>query len=332
MEIKKVSDSDVAALIEFNRKHFPFRDNSEEYVPYRCLKHPYLQRTSKETLIAIGDDNAIIGQVFLVPMKLRYEGVVRSGVWGMDFLVDGAGRSSQAGLALVLRSMENENLFGIGLSEVSLRLHLALKMIVVGHVGRYFKITGWFRFFYQFVLNKRKDINRLIFPGLINTEGVRYLKVEDPAEITNENGFYNDDMVEFSRDNEFIKWRFYNSKNKYFIYRSSDSKSFFAVRPIVWKKMNCLLLVDYKMKTSDIEIFGNILKAVMKLSRELGTASVLTGCSLPDLSQILKQNRFIKFGNDLKIVSNSKIFIKNKELKSVPVFVTFADSDSDFNY
>jgi hypothetical protein len=332
VKIRKITEKDLQKLTKFNAEHFSKSKDPEDYFNYRYLNNPYKEKRFDGIIIAEDEENKIVGQNLLMPTRFKCNGKIYSGFWGMDYFVNERARNSLAGLSIGVEGMKIDNHFGLGLSPPSVKLHLALKGEIIGHEVRFYKITNYLTAFYQYLLNKQKKITTVLFPKDIESGGETFSRISNPDEaIIAEGGYLNDDVLEFSREPEFLKWRFFYNETKYVFYKHGTGESYFVVRPIIWKKMNCLLLVDYRFRHQNAKMFESILSAINILSEKLKFTVVLTGCSLSDFFPKLRRNNFKRFGNDL-IVTVSKFSDDITEFKTDNVSVTFADSDSDFNY
>lgn len=338
MPVRKITKIDIPALIEYGKQTYPNRNRVEESILYRFVKNPFWDKPYEEILIAENDENTVVGQYLIMPSEFKDGGKVCLSYWGMDYFVDEKYRSSQAGTVLAMKAVQLKCHFAIGLTPISLKIHSALKEKVVGQMYKYFRINNYFIALYQYFSNKQRNINSYIFPDKIVVQGSTFIKIEDPEKVIDGDGYLNDHILEFSRDLKFLRWRFYNYKNKYIVYKclskanAEEKDSFFVLRPMIWKKMNCLLLVDYRFWIKDLNMFSKILSATKYISKELKIPVTVTGCTLPSLFHELKKNKFLKFGTKMDIVTNFEPVCKDINADADRIYVTYADSDCDFNY
>lgn len=334
MLIRKINDSDIPALIQFNKEAYPDRNATEESVNYRLFRNPYYSG-SHETLIAV-EGNEIIGQIMMMPTEFRHGGKKYCGYWGMSYFVNESFRGTPAGTILCKRATKIEHHFGLGFSEQSLKIHLVFREKIVGYMAKMIRINN----IISVVKSVRHNFHSkydFLFPAEIESNENRFIKINHHDEIRHQNGFWNNDVLEFIRDKKFMEWRFFYYPGKYFFYKLIDSSAgsknpvYFVVRPIVWKRMNCLLLVDYRFNLDNPDEFANIINAVNKLSSDLNLAASITGCSLPGLLPVLKKNRFYEYGKRSEVVTGYNLSRGFSSMDDT-VFVTFADSDNDFYY
>lgn len=334
MKIRKVEESDFASLVEFNQNIYIKSDGIEESLNYRFFINPHNVK-SHESIIALNENDKIIGQILLMCSKFRYNGNTETAVWGMDYVVDELYRGSPAGTVLCKKALKVEFHFGVGLTETSMAIHKVFGENIIGSVCKYIRLTGPFSFV-KFIFPRLNNKYIIEYPEEIEIKDSRFVKVIDPAEINSKLGFWNDNILEFVRDTAFLKWRYFYYPDKYLVYKyiSKNNKediistTFFVARPIVWKNVNCLLLVDYR--TSCDKDFFKIISATKELAKKLKVSAVITGCSFSGYKKILKRTLFLKFGTNLEIVSNYKEYSDRNSFDKDNILVTFGDSDCDF--
>ena len=337
MKIRKIEKTDIPSLIEFNRRMYPKRDKIDESVNFQFFMSPLANKYS-ESLIAVNKKDEIIGQILMMPNKFRYRENDGIAFWAVDFIVMPEHRGSLAGILLPKQALKLKHHFGVGVADTALAIHKRLGEEVVGYFSKFIKLTGLFSFL-KFLFPPENKSMFFTFPDEVAVKGSRFLRVNDAGEIISDNGFWNNHVLEFARDVEFLRWRYFHLENKYYVYKlvfipardvPDSPTSYFVVRPIIWKKVPCLLLVDYRV--SHHKHFTAIIKAVTKLARILKLPAIITGCSLPSLMKILKRNIFVKFSGKTVIVSNYKEFSNNIYIENDNILVTFGDADCDFYY
>lgn len=338
MKIRNIEERDIQKLIEFNIKTYQERDKVEESIKYRFFYNPLIENSSREILIAEDLNQDIIGQILLMPSEFYYDENKYPAFWGMDYIVDESKRGSPAGTILAKKATNIQYHFGAGLSDISLSIHLVFKELVVGYMSKYLKLNSFFSLL-KFLHHKKKDIDTYTFPEFIITNGYKFKRVHDYSEILSKENCWNKNLIEFTRKEIFLKWRFFHYLEKYFIYKldstrvvNNEKPIYFVVRPIIWKKANCLLLVDYRFEVDKNEFFNLILKATTKLSKKLNMAATITACSLRSCDETFRNNYFFRFGKKMDVVSNFKDFKESSIPVNDKIFMTFADSDGDFYY
>jgi hypothetical protein len=339
MIIRKFQEGELSKLIDFNEKVFNKRDKVEESILYRFFINPISDKQLNETLVAIDENDNLVGQILMMPAAFSFEKQKYKAFWGMDFFVNEASRNSLGGVILANRAVAVNYHFGIGFTEPSLRLFLAFNEKIVGYMNKYIKLNILFSVYR--IIFKRKNIIFFdgLFPDIIKTQIGKFIRVYKADEIVTNTGFWNSDIIEFSRSNQFIHWRFFYYTDKYFVYKFIPDKpehfcnsSYFVLRPIVWKGVKCILLVDYRFDINDRNMFSLIIKSAIKVSKKLKMAATIMGCSLPSYNFSLRKKCFIRFGGKVEIVTNFKFKNNNLEKNRNRIMVTFGDSDCDFYY
>jgi hypothetical protein len=339
MIIRKFEEKDYISLVDFNNIAFKRRDKIEESIKYRFYQNPFSINKTSEILIAKDDEEKIIGQIMVMPSEFIYEDKVYPAFFGMDYFVDLNARNSLAGVILANKYLKLEDNFGIGLTDKSLAIVKAFNVKLIGYMEKYIKLNNVFSIFKFLLGTKLKTQSHFIFPININIKDGKFIRIFNPEEIISKDGYWNRQLIEFSRSRDFINWRFFYYPEKYIVYKYISDISgnnprpvYFVVRPIIWKNVNCLLLVDFRFNLADSKMFDKILKSAVKISRKLNMAATITGCSLPSCDANLKKELFFKFGRKKEIVSRFQVERDNNNSNGDRILVTFADSDSDFYY
>lgn len=339
MIIRKFEEKDYQSLVDFNNKAFKIRDKIEESIRYRFYQNPFTNNKTSEILIAKDDKEKIIGQIMVMPSEFSYEDRVYPAFFGMDYFVDLNARNSLAGVIIANKYVNLKYNFGIGLTDKSLAIVKAFNVKIIGYMGKYIKLNNAFSLFRFLAGAKLRAQSNFTFPVNINIKDGEFNRIFDPEEIISKYGYWNRNLIEFTRSRDFIKWRFFYYPDKYIVYKyTSDILEndpfpvYFVVRPIIWKNVNCLLLVDFRFNVADINMLSKILKSTVKISRKLKMAATITGCSLPSCEMKLKKELFLKFGREKEIVTKFQFEGNNNDSQRDRILVTFADSDSDFYY
>jgi hypothetical protein len=339
MNVVKYEKKDLFSLIDFNINAFLERDQIEESIKYRFFNNPFSNGAENEIILAKDEKGNIVGQLLIMPSEFLFHNKKYSAFWGMDYFVKSDNRNSFAGFALASKAIGFKYHFGVGFTSLSSKIFQLLKEKNIAYFSMYIRPNIIYSA-YRFLFNKANLCNDCTkFPAQILIEDGVFYRVYNPEEILSKTGSWNQGIVEFIRNEDFIRWRFLYYPNKYAIYKlsktlnnSTDAPVYFVVRPIIWKKMNSLLVVDYRYDLANTDSWGKIHLALLKLSRKLKLASTILGCSLPASEKKIRKNLFFRFGKKLEILTN---FVEKKEVfdfQNAKVFVTMADSDSDFYY
>lgn len=327
MEIIEFQKKYFDALVSFCERHYPNKKNIQKELYYNLFVLPKNSEGYRKNLLIL-DNGKIIGIQLYIPTQVFLEGNYKETLWGYNTLVEPAYRKTEAGLELILHTNKLKG-FGCGLSEINKKIQIKLKNKFIGqsYLFIHFNI-----YFYKVFLNKfnllLKQPENFIFPTQIHEVANTYkqvMNVED-LNILN-NGYWNKDQLntDFIRDREFIKRRFILHYKKYYIYQSATNDvnqyAYLVVRPVLYKGINSLILVDYRFNINTPHLFNSILDATSRLSLQLKIPLVLTRCSVSKLNQELKRANFRKIGKGAEIVTNEK--------KATETMVTVADSDSE---
>ena len=160
--------------------------------------------------------------------------------------------------------------------------------------------------------------------------------------VSNLNDFVDyswDNIIGFSRDSDFLKWRFFNDYRKYFCYASTtnsmaDKKMiYFVIRIGTWNGMKLLFLVDYKLPPGSIFEWKAILKLTKKIAKLNKCDAVVTVCSHHFFEKEVKKNFFIKMGKENLVITNLSLGLSDEIIKKrESIYATMADSDQEFSF
>lgn len=340
MEICKLTEEQYEAFFEFNRKINSKQKNIEEWFKFYFLLNPFVKDISNTNILIAFEENKIIGQALLNLFYYHYKGNLSKCFFGSNYYVLEEYRNTGVGAYLALKFTSNEFRphFAIGVSKIAIKIHLSLNEKIIGDVHKFI----WFRRYFSFVKVVFNSIHksRRIFKS-DNSKAIRF-----PEVLIGKNYKFNliyflkdwefrclhDNILEFSRSLEYIRWRFFNEYRKYHFYLLEDQKSstYFVLRNTFWKGLNLLLLVDYRVSNKDINGFKYILDASKRVARMLKCDGIITASSLKYFDNILKKNLFIRIGRPGLIMTNASINFNNVNIKKRNfVYATMADSDYD---
>ena len=339
MKIRKFEERDFQSLIEYNTSVFNNRDQIEESIRYRFFYNPRSVETSNEILIALDDNNIIIGQILMMPVEFNYKGNVFPAYFGMDYFVNKEYRNSLAGMILANKAKDVKYHFGIAFTVNSSKIFRLFKEKNAGNLEVYFRPNVLLPY-YNFISRSKKNKSCVRnFPFQVKTRGGVFQRIYEPDDILSFSGSWNNDLIEFSRNRSFLEWRFFFYPDKYIVYKyistsneNLGSPIYFVVRPVLWKRMNCILLVDYRFDLKMKHVFRKILDSTTKLSTTHKFEATITGCSLPGYKNLLRSKLYFKIGEKREILTNFQLDDKDFDNKIDEIFVTFADSDSDFYF
>jgi hypothetical protein len=338
MVIRNIVEADIPDLIRFNIRMFQDREDIEEIIKYRLIHNPVLEKPFEKSFIALDENGEITGQVFLLPTEFWFQGKKHLAFWGTDYIVSEETRGPFAGTVLAMKIARSKYHFGATLTEPSFKLFMAFKEWIIAYSKKYIRFISPLSLF-RSILPGNRPLPSYHFPDTIHLKGGKFIKTDDPGMLVSPEGYWNYHVIEFLRDEKFIKWRFFYYKDKYCVYRyysnepdATEKPTYFVIRPIIWKRLNCLLLVDYRFPLERKEDLAGILKATIAVARKLRMAAILAYSSLPEIDGILKRKLFINYGKNTEILTNLEKVNNDGTERNDPVLVTFADSDMDLNY
>jgi|GEM_PF-5007317 len=318
MEIKNLHKEDIASLYNFNRRMYPERKLYRKILDFWLNKEPDAYK-----LFNIVCDNKIIyGQSLFSPMNYFYNNEKKASVWGFDLIVDESERKNIYGIDLLLYGKERfKESFATGSGPDALKINLKLGNKLIGEIKKYVGILNPIYFVSPF----RGVIPIKKFHILSNN----YEKI-DANSLPDRFDPYNNDLLEISREKDFLKWRFFNELQEYAVYKMTDSDNYFVLRTIVKKHITCMVLVDFRCNMSNANEFEAILKSVKRIMNKLRLSILITGSSLSVSDIVLEKYHFKALGRNRPIISTVSFKNRQEDMNDRKfVFVTLADSDGE---
>jgi hypothetical protein len=313
-------------LIQFTKEKYPSRQFLREYLEYRLDNNPFGSLT-RNALIAL-DDEKVIGHIILIGSKFQINGREVETVWGNDFFVSEEYRKSMVALDLMQFAVKNYSYLAYGIAPIALKLHSAFKQKLIAHLEYYIFLRPG-----SIILRAlgHRPVKNHEFPEMVSiSKGVRFHRVLN-GDFRINDYLQNTDVVEPIRSKAFLNWRFFFLENRYFVYCNDENKdTYFVVRPVYYKGLNMLLLVDYRFDLTKKSDFLNILKGCRRLLKQIKFDGLITSSSLDMVSQMLKRRLFYNFRKSEIMSIISDLFPKNGETKKI--LVTLADSDGEFYF
>lgn len=344
MRIFNLTEEYYSEFFKFNEKVSPRRKKIPERFEFQFLSNPLLKdKTKPDVLIAVCEDNQIIGQITLSPAEFFFNGKKNKCFFAHDLYVLNNYRHKGVGKSLVSNAILNcSPYFGISISEISRKIHLSLNIKTIGTLHKFlwikniFSIPTMTKAMYNRVLNKNEmsafEKNKFKEPKLPDELSIKNIKFKRAYFLENwEEHCWNKSILEFARSKDFLRWRFLKMPEIYYLYFLNDnSRSYFVVRKSNRGGLNLLAIVDYRVPFQDVEKFRLILKAAKLLTKVIGFDGVITMSSLSFFDAELKKSLFFRIGNPDLIISNAKINFDHKAIKKRNVvYATMADSDVD---
>lgn len=327
MEITRARKEDLRLICEFNTRMYPKKViDSKEYLDFWLSKD---DANINDNLILKETDEQIYGQILTSPMSYYYGQQHKNTVWLFDLIVDEKLRKSAWGVDLLLACMEaHPASCSTGSGPVALPLHLKLGNKMLGEIRKYVGIVNPL-----FLINSfhRKAVSIKKFPKEVISGVCKYQRITE-NELPKYEGPFNENLFEIARDQDFLKWRFFNDLHQYGFYLAEDWQSYFVVRSIMLNGFRVLELVDFRCKV-DKKGFDVIVKAVHKVAKATHLPAVVCGSTLAAFDTVLERHHYKSIGRPRPVIG----FVKCKDRKEDIAkrnfcFVTLADSDGETNW
>ncbi|WP_128330374.1 hypothetical protein [Apibacter sp. HY039] len=333
---------DFEKIVLFNEKIFPFIPSQSEYLKYRLLDNP--NSNSLESVYICLNDDKIVGQSITLPEKFAFKNKIYPGYWGQDYFVDEEYRKFGIGIGLAKLFIKKDYYFGMNASTNALKLQQKLGCKIIGELNFFYKPTSYYHIvkflFHRFFKIKNPSLHQYNFPDQLNFS---HYENQNFRLITNIDDFvintpqWNEEIIETLRDKDFMSWRFLHKKNRYYIYQSTihtdqNNPSFFVVRPVRWKAVNCLMLVDYRYDLNNPSELQTIINSVTKLSEKLNLFAIITSSSLTACNNILFNNNFKKLSSTSVFSTFSKHITIEPSDTNTEFQLSYADSDAEYYF
>lgn len=326
MIIRRAKTEDISKIYDFNRTIFPDKKiNSRKYIDFWISKSP----KAIEEFLLLDDNGTIVGQDILSAISYYYKGEKIETVWGFDLIIEEKYRKDSWGLDLMLKSKELfPRLLATGSGPNAKAINLKMGMKDLGDIRKYVGIINPFFFLTSF---KKKAVAIDKYPGTIKVNGTAYHKV-NAAQLSEYSTPFSDDLLEITREKEYLKWRFYNDLHQYAFYLRDNGTAFFVLRSIEIKGFRVMALVDFRCKNSEND-FEEIYQATAKVTKKLHLPVLVCGSSLKNLDAVLERHHFKSIGRPRPILGYLKCKDRKLDIEDRNFcFVTLADSDGETNW
>lgn len=325
LEVRPLKLSDRDALLSYLQKAYPTRANLEHFIDFTLFSLP--NKAYEESLVVV-NGSEIVGANMFLPAEVRFNGATHDIVWSYDTKILDEYRNTEAGTLLMTECFIRKNSFGAGLSSIAIEMNHKMHSKWLGYSRAFIKLNLCSRYLLNLIqpLFAYTKHTATDFPDTISI----FHKITDVSEIHHA-PYWNNEAIEFSRSQDFLKWRFFSSPEKYVLYyaasRNGGDAIYFVVREMLFRHMPFLFIVDYRFNIYSPHDFATIIDAVTKLAKELKLTGTYTRSSMTLIDEILKHKGFIrKRGQGADIVTRYK---PAKEC-NLPILYTPADSDMDF--
>ncbi|MCC8424864.1 hypothetical protein [Mucilaginibacter sp. UR6-11] len=327
----------VQDFINFNVESFPERDAlTQKLITFRYFNPLNTGNFIENNVIALDNDGKICAQALYHPARYYLKNELHDFEWGFDLYVSPNKRNDSLGLHLFEYIKENKHapIFASGVGEKALKIESFFGYHVIGYLKKYYKLVNPFYLLSGLIV--KSNLNNSRYPDRLIV-GKEFFEKTKAMQQWLAGAPYNNNLLEFDRSQQFMNWRFFSDDFNYAVYRRIGAKPFsppiyFVVRTVKIKHLTCLLLVDYRYDTKQVDDFKLIIKVVNKLAAKLLLPVVVTGSSLKISDAVLELNNFKITGKDRPIICNIKEYkqykneIKNRDF----IFSTLADSDGEY--
>ena len=220
MKISNFNLNQFDSFLSFNKNIYPLRNNLEKRFQYQIIDNPFLKnKNNPYGFVSYNEDDQIIGQFLLNPFMFHFSGRDFNGFLACDYYVSENYRG-ECGAILALKAIRSfKPYFAIGVTEIAKKIHLSLGTKIIGSLDKFV----WFRNIFspiiliKYLLFKNKNIIRqnkkIQFPKKIVTHGVEFKLIEY---LDSWNDYHWNDIIEFSRSLDFLRWRFFDNRHHLF--------------------------------------------------------------------------------------------------------------------
>ena len=302
--------------------HKTFPRYSDDYLDY-CIDYAFNPDSDSSAFIVLAENDCIVGCHLFFPIKAFIRGVEVKTCWGHDTYLDEQYRK-ECSIPFILK-INRVPAFGIGVTDVNKKIQESIRTSFIPGLFTYCFVNAY-AFMYNIFSSKR--IKLFCPPQKLKISSWEFELVRSSADIKiPNNGFWYKDIndVDFVRDKQYLDNRFFNNKTfQYYIYTVKDIAVYFVIRPILFRGLPMLSIVDYRCSEVEKIDILDIVKAAKKISSK----NHLAGVVLVSNDKELKTRRLglITLKRELSLVANKYLNLSS----NITVNVTSADADVDF--
>ena len=317
----------TATLAVYMHKKFPLY--SKEYISFDIDEAINSNKETATSFIAIDDDRNIVGCHLSYSTKAWIHDNEVTAIWGHDTYLDSEYRR-ELGMDFVLESTSYKYGFGMGLTDINTKIQkLVRSTIFIDGVRKYCVLSPWI--LWRKVQNFLKaPTSAPSLPPLIHISGKSFTKCQYPKDIQIPNkGYWNKNIceVDFIRDEEFLNKRFFlNPVHQYYVYTLKNESCYFVLRPVLFKGVYALMVVDFRYDNTMPTQIGLIFKAAKKVCNQKRLGAILFTTSDKNVKSLFDNNKLCR-SYPVAFVGGKK----NVTSKDSIVFVTAADSDDEYH-
>lgn len=302
--------------------HKTFPRYSDEYIDY-CIQYAYSPEADCNGFIVLAADDTIVGCHLFFPIKAFIKGTEVNTCWGHDTYLDEQYRK-ECSIDFILK-INRIPAFGIGVTDVNKKIQESIRTTFIPGLFTYCYLNAYVCFC-NFFSSKRIESVRA--PKVLKNHSEDFVLVHSSSEIKTPNdGFWYKEFndVDFVRDKEYLDNRFFNNRAfKYYVYTIRGHSIYFVVRPILFRGMPMLSIVDYRYINGEKIGIHDIVKASQKIAIMNHLAGVVLVSNEKRLSE--KRQSLFTLKRELSLVANRYLKLSS----DITINVTSADADVDF--
>lgn len=323
-------------LCLYIKKTWP--EKRDDYIDY-CLKEA--AEDEKNNLLCLNEKGEIVGCQLCFSTKALIRGVEQCTGWAHDTILDKEYRGD-GGLLLMLEAQALP-LFGVGLSDINQKIQKVLNATFFKDVITYFRLNLFFiRSVFLYIV--RKKVGSIHFHSLDKVQIGRntFAEVRDVASLKIPNKGYwwkGQADIDFIRDYDYLSKRFMNNFNKYYLYhlivQGENDSCYFVIRPILYKKIPTLSIVDFRYDFEKPEQFSLISEAANRIAKANKIGLVLYLCNIGHKKALMEFSKFsilsffpflLRKNPGVSYVASSSFHLS----QAATSLATGADADGDF--
>lgn len=328
VQIIPLSEEYRFLLADYMCKIYPSFTN--DYIEYNINEGIVGNKDRTSSIIVLDDNKNIVGCHLSFSTKAWIHGKEVPVVWGHDTYLDSEYRR-EIGLDFMLEIAAIKNGFGLGLSDINVKIQKKMRaaMLIEG-VRKYCIISPWiiWRKCQSFFSVSQKPS---ILPDVISIGNNTIVQCKTPEDISiPHNGYWNKDLceVDFIRDKDFLNKRFFqNPVHTYYVYTIKGEDCYFVIRPILFRGINALMLVDFRYEHTWSLFVHVMYKVIIKLCNMYKFGAVLFITNDYHLKSLLKKNIIYYKSYPVAFVGGKE----NLTSKDSFVLLNAADSDDEFH-
>ena len=139
--IQKIKSDGINDLIQFNTMIYPRRKNLKQRFLWYFIRNPLIKEEKElNSLLCYSKDKNIIGQILINPIEWFYNKKFE-GYYGVDYFVLEEFQGITGAMLALKAFKEHKPYFGFSPTPEALKIHLELKVIVIGKMEKFI----WFR-------------------------------------------------------------------------------------------------------------------------------------------------------------------------------------------